>query len=142
MRKKPFIIKKVLIVEDDANLSEIMKTYLERKNYEVIIAPTGNDAIKLTKKEQPDVITLDVLLPDINGFEILKTIKNYETTKDIPVIMVSVTEDENKVKGMKLGLFKFLPKPFRMEQLFSTIKEIEEVLNRGLSQRKVLSQQK
>ena len=129
-RKKPFVVKKVLIVEDDANLAEIMKTCLEKKNYEVIIAPTGKDAIKLTKKEQPDVITLDVLLPDINGFEILKTIKNYETTKDIPVIMVSVTEDENKVKGMKLGLFKFLPKPFQMEQLFLTIRKIEEVLNK------------
>jgi len=129
-RKKPFVVKKVLIVEDDANLSEVMKTYLESKNYEVIIASTGNDALELTKREQPDVISLDVLLPDMNGFKILKTIKNYETTKDIPVIMVSVTEDENKVKGMNLGVFKFLPKPFQMEQLFSTIKEIERILNK------------
>ena len=127
-RKKPFVVKKVLIVEDDANLSEVMKTYLESRNYEVIIAPTGNSALKLVKSDSPDLITLDVLLPDINGFEILKTIKNYETTKDIPVIVLSVTEDEDSIKGMKLGAFKFLPKPFRMEQLFSTIKEIEEVL--------------
>ena len=127
-RKKPFVVEKVLIVEDDTNLSDIMKTYLERKNYEVITAPTGNRALKLVKRELPDLITLDVLLPDMSGFKILKTIKNYETTKDIPVIMVSVTEDENKVKGMKSGVFKFLPKPFQMEQLFSAIKEIEEVL--------------
>jgi len=114
--------RKILILEDDEATAELMKFYLEEEGFQVKISLRGKCFLSKAVEFQPDLITLDVLLPDANGFSILEKLQEDERTKNIPVIFVTVREE--KEKGIKMGASGYIIKPFNEGELKGTIKSI------------------
>ena len=116
--------KKILVIEDQADIRDIIRFYLEGEGYEVIETDKGDDVIRIIEKEKPDLITLDIMLPGIDGFELLRIIKcdpRPEVSK-VPIIMLSVlAKDDNKYQH---GFADFISKPFEKHQLITSVKQI------------------
>jgi CheY-like chemotaxis protein len=118
--------KKILIVEDDEFLRVLNAKRLETEGYKVTVAVDGQNAIDSIPKEMPDLIFLDLLLPGIDGFEVLKKIKADEKTKNIPVVVFSnLGQKEDIEKARTLGAVDFLVKAnFTLDDVVAKIKEI------------------
>jgi DNA-binding response OmpR family regulator len=116
-------LKGVLVIEDDLSTCELLKFYLVEEGYDVQICSTGEALRKYLQTAKPDLITLDILLPDENGLDLLREIRSAESTRDIPVIMVSIKEDD-KEEALAAGALAFLGKPLDEQRLKSTINEI------------------
>ncbi|MCL5094256.1 MAG: response regulator [Patescibacteria group bacterium] len=118
---------KILIAEDDVSLAKLYDKKFEGKGYEVILAGNGKEAIDRAKKEEPDVILLDVMMPVMNGFEALKSLKDFEETKNIPVVILSnYGELPNITQGFNEGAADYL---IKVEQTPEDVVEtVEKVL--------------
>lgn len=117
-------MKKILIVEDEKNILDSIAMYLEGHGYGIIKSPEGIDAIKLAKDQLPDMILLDLLLPDMDGSLICRTLKENEVTSRIPVIIISAISQEEKIKELQdLGASDYLVKPFDPSELLGTIEK-------------------
>jgi PAS domain S-box-containing protein len=114
--------KKVLIVEDDADIANLIQMHLAGNSREVLIAHRGEEAIELAQAEKPDVITLDVLLPDVDGFGVLEALKSNPVTQEIPVIVVSILHDRDD--GLRLGAVDYLTKPIDEERLVRAVRRV------------------
>ncbi|MBW2239680.1 MAG: response regulator [Deltaproteobacteria bacterium] len=117
--------RKIMILEDDEATAELIKFYLKEEGFQVSISSKGEGFVDMVAEYQPDLITLDIMLPDTDGFSIFRLLQQNERTKDIPVIFVTVKEEE-KEKGIKMGAGGYIVKPFREEELKETIKSILE----------------
>ena len=118
--------KSVLIVEDDQNIAELLRLYLEKEGYVAAIASDGGAGVEMFRKLQPDLVLLDVMLPVMDGWNVLKTIRKDATT---PVIMLTAKgETTDKVSGLKMGADDYITKPFEMKEVLA---RIEAVLRRG-----------
>ncbi|KKQ77238.1 MAG: Two component transcriptional regulator, winged helix family [Parcubacteria group bacterium GW2011_GWC1_38_6] len=121
-------MKKVLLVEDDPFLVDIYKNKLEESHYEVEAVGDGEKAIEKIKEIKPDVVLLDIILPSMDGWEILRIIRNNPDTKDLKVIMLSnLGQKEEVEKGVDLGATKYLIKAHFTPS--EVVKEINELLN-------------
>lgn len=117
--------KKALIVDDEQHIIELIQFNLENYGFDVISCENGEDAIKLAMEELPDVIVLDLMLPGMDGFEICKSIRNFEKTSRIPIIMLTAKgEETDKVLGLELGADDYLTKPFSVRELIARIKAV------------------
>ena len=118
--------RKVLIVEDESNIAELINLYLKKEGYETMIAPDGGKALELYRLFRPDLVLLDIMLPVMDGWSVLKKIR--ETDK-APVIMLTAKGETNdKVQGLKQGADDYLTKPFEMKELLA---RVEAVLRRA-----------
>ncbi len=105
------INKTILLVEDDAMISSIYKAKFEADGFKVLIAPDGASGLASAKKDKPDIIMLDVILPGLDGFSVLEEVKKDKITKDIPVVMLTnLGTEEDKTKGQKMGAMDYLIK--------------------------------
>ncbi len=112
-------MKRILIIEDDKSISEILKDYLEMSGYEVKCVFDGDSGLECIKNEDFDLIILDLMLPQKDGFDILKEISD---TKQIPVLIVSAKCEETfKIKGLNLGADDYITKPFGMGELVARV---------------------
>lgn len=113
-------MKKILIVEDDYSIAELQKDYLELSDFQVDICEDGEKGLIAINKNKYDLLILDVMLPKMNGFEILKCI---EGNKEIPVLLVSAKKEEiDKIKGLSLGADDYITKPFSPGELVARVK--------------------
>ncbi|WP_315121755.1 response regulator transcription factor [uncultured Clostridium sp.] len=113
-------MKKILIVEDDLSIAELQRDYLELSGFEVNICTDGVSGLNEIKGNKYDLIILDVMLPKIDGFDILRIINEH---KDIPVLMVSAKKEEiDKIKGLSLGADDYITKPFSPGELVARVK--------------------
>ena len=104
---------KILFVEDSKTQAEAIKDFLERNDYEVVLAENGKTAIDVAKSTPVDIILLDLILPDISGNEVCRWLKLNSDTKEIPIIMLTVKGSvPDKVKGLEAGADDYIPKPF------------------------------
>ena len=129
----------VYIVEDGNNISEIESFALKNSGYITEVFETGKIFFKHLQNKKPDIVLLDIMLPDMDGLEILKKMKNTPDYKKIPVIMVTAkTTEIDKVKGLDLGADDYISKPFGIMELISRVKALlRRTLN--LEEEKVLS---
>lgn len=112
----------MLLVEDDPVQASATKEILQKVGYDVILAGDGITAIKAVKTEKPDIILLDVILPGMDGYEICRWLKIEETTKGIPVIMLTVKKElSDKISGLHIGADDYLPKPYNELELNARI---------------------
>lgn len=111
--------KSVLVVEDDRMAADLLTLYLTNAGYNVIVAVDGEEAIKKAKEFHPFLITLDIMLPKIDGWDVLSELKNSPDVADIPVIIVSIVD--NKELGFSLGAVEYLIKPIEREKLITTV---------------------
>lgn len=104
-------MKKILFIEDEFTLQKTMGEFLEKEGYKVIHALDGEIGLKLAKKEKPDLILLDLILPKLNGFEVLRKLKETEETKDMPIIVLTNLGEIGDIeKGLALGATTYLVK--------------------------------
>ncbi len=116
---------KILVIDDDSAINELIKVNLELAYYNVICALDGNKGYALAKQELPDLIILDVMMPEVDGYTVAKRIRENELTKDIPIIMLTALNMlQNKVEGFNIGVDDYLVKPFEMEELLVRIKAL------------------
>ena len=118
-------MKKILFIEDEPTLQKAIGRYLEQEGYEIKNALDGDIGIKIAKKDKPDLILLDIILPKKDGFEVLKELKEDEGTKNIPVIILTNLESEDNIeKALSLGATTYLVKAnYRLEEISKKIKE-------------------
>lgn len=112
--------KRIMILEDDAATAALVKFYLEEEGYGVMTANRGSGFVEEVAQNQPDLVTLDVLLPDTNGFEVLKALSEDQRTNSIPTVIITICE-EDKQKGINLGAVGYVIKPFSEKDLKSAI---------------------
>jgi len=117
--------KKIMILEDDEAIAELMRFYLEEEGFQVFISSKGGGFVDRVAEIQPDLISLDIMLPDTDGFSIFKMLQQDERTRDIRIIFVTVKEGD-KEKGIKMGASGYIVKPFKEDELKETIKAILE----------------
>jgi len=134
------IKEKILIVDDEKEIIELIKYNLEKANFNVISAKSGGEALDLIdSKPSINLIILDVMLPGIDGLEILKKIKKSEKTKNIPVIMLTAKGEESDiVAGLKLGADDYITKPFSVKVLIERVKTILRRKNSELEQQDII----
>ncbi len=120
--------KKILVVDDEFSVANLIKINLEDAGYQVDIALDGKSAIKKIDSDLPDLITLDLLMPKMNGFQLLKTLKSDRQYCKIPVIIVSVVTGAEKKKGFSLGAIDFVEKSINFEHLFKLVERIKNLL--------------
>src|SRR6185436_6579563 len=131
--------EKILIVDDDIDSLKLIGLMLQRQGYEVAAANAGNQALSKALSERPDLIILDVMMPDMNGYEVCKRLRANPDTKGIPIIMFTAkTLIDDKVQGFEAGADDYLTKPTHPSELASRVKA---VLARSQAQRKSASDQ-
>ena len=108
--------KKILVIDDDQDILKLIKIILENEGYEVKTAPTGEEGIKYAIQDMPDLILLDIMMPIMDGWEILKMLHTDEGTRKIPVAMLTCKTDvKNKLIGLQEGAIDYITKPFGMD---------------------------
>ena len=111
--------KKVLVVDDDRNICELLSLYLKKEGYQVVFAYDGSEAVTKAKEETPNIIILDVMMPVINGWEACKLIRQFT---DVPIIMLTALDTlENKVQGLNIGADDYIVKPFEPVEVVARI---------------------
>lgn len=111
-------MNKILVVEDEIITSDLLRRYFEMVGYEVVSALTGSNAIKFAGETQPEVIILDIMLPDMDGYEICRQLRSDERTKRIPIIFLTQKDDRrDRLDGLGLGADDYITKPFDVEEL-------------------------
>lgn len=123
--KKTKMKKKVLVVDDEKDIVDILKYNLERENeFEVLTAKDGREAIELAQSI-PDVILLDIMMPELNGFEVCKRLKNDKLTSGIPVIFLTAKENEiDEILGLEIGADDYINKPISPRKVLARIKSV------------------
>lgn len=110
---------KILIVEDDKGISDFIVPELEHEGYETCLAVTGRQALEMFESEKPDLILLDIMLPELNGLEVLRRVR---AVSSVPVILETARgETIDKINGLNLGADDYIPKPFEIEELLARI---------------------
>jgi DNA-binding response OmpR family regulator len=110
---------KILVVDDNADSVAILKGFLEARGYIVVTAANGVEALENMQREGFDLVLLDVMMPGMNGFDVLAEMPRHEATARLPVILLTAkTQDEDLMKGYELGADYYITKPFTSRQLF------------------------
>ena len=123
----------ILAVDDEAHIRELLKQEFGEAGYRLRLASNGREALAEIRRERPDLVILDVMMPEINGFDVAAVLKNDPQTMDIPIIILSIVED--KERGFRLGVDRYLTKPIDTTVLF---KEVDALLEQGKSKKKVM----
>lgn len=111
--------EKILVVDDDVNICELLRLYIERDDYQVVIANDGEQAVELFNREQPDLVLLDIMLPKMDGWQVCKEIRK---TSNRPIIMLTAKgELFDKILGLELGADDYIIKPFEAKEVIARI---------------------
>ena len=114
--------ERVLIVDDDTNICELLRLYLEKEGFVTSIANDGESAITIFKQEQPDIMLLDIMLPSLDGWQVCREIRKFS---DTPIIMITAKgETFDKVLGLELGADDYISKPFETKEVIARIKAV------------------
>ena len=124
--------KKILAVDDERHIVRLVQVNLERAGYEVVTAFDGKDALEKVESENPDLVVLDVMMPYMDGFEVLQNLRKNPSTRELPVIMLTAkAQDADVFRGWQSGVDCYLTKPFNPMELISFVKRIFKSLETG-----------
>ncbi len=117
--------EKILVVDDEDHIVELITYNLTNSGYKVITANNGIDAVRIAREEKPNLMLLDLMIPGLDGFDVCKSIRNDNETKDISVIMLTAKGEElDKILGLELGADDYITKPFSIRELLARIKAV------------------
>lgn len=123
-------MERVLIVDDDPDILRLVTYNLNQAGFDTSSAATGRDALEAVHKNSPDLIILDVMLPDVDGLEVCRTLRNQENTRRIPILMLTARGEEiDRVVGFELGADDYVMKPFSTRELVLRVKSILRRVN-------------
>jgi two-component system alkaline phosphatase synthesis response regulator PhoP len=115
--------KKILVVDDEADLVETVRFPLEMEGFNVLVSYNGEDALNQARKEHPDLILLDLMLPKLDGYKVCRLLKFDERYKDIPILMLTAkTQEKDKLLGKETGADEYITKPFDIDELMKKVK--------------------
>lgn len=121
----PSAAKKILIVEDEVDIAQLVKLYLEKEGFQTLIAKTGIEGQKLVGSDHPDMLVLDLMLPEMDGLELCKKIRNKPETALLPIIMLTAkAEESDTIVGLELGADDYVTKPFSPKALVARVKAL------------------
>jgi two-component system alkaline phosphatase synthesis response regulator PhoP len=124
--------RKILAVDDEKHIVRLVQVNLERAGYQVVTANDGKEALEKVAQENPDLVVLDVMMPYMDGFEVLQNLRRNPSTRDIPVIMLTAkAQDADVFKGWQSGVDCYLTKPFNPMELLSFVKRIFDSMGGG-----------
>ena len=116
------MVETVLVVDDEVNLREMMRLYLEREGYRVVVAGNGRDALYVARSEKPDLVLLDLMMPEMGGYDFMRL---FTKESDTPVIMLTAKlEESDKVAGLELGADDYVTKPFGVQELIARVRAV------------------
>lgn len=118
--------KKIVYIEDDIEMTYLIKMILERKGYEIITTNNGLEGFELVEKERPDLVLLDLMMPEIDGWDIFQQLRSNKKTENIPVIVISAkAQPIDKVLGLQVAkVNNYVGKPFKPQELIDSIEKI------------------
>ena len=117
--------RKILVVDDEDDILHFLELVLKEKGYDVVTASNGHDALTAAQIEKPDLVLLDIMMPQMDGWEVLKLLRVDEGTRQIPVAMLSArTEAKDRVQGLQEGAIDYICKPFSLQELLGKIETI------------------
>jgi two-component system alkaline phosphatase synthesis response regulator PhoP len=116
---------RVVVVEDEPDVAELIRYNLAKEGYQVVLAPNGADALRLIQGARPDIVLLDIMIPQLNGWEVCRRLKHDPDTRSIPIIMVTGrVEEGDKVLGFELGADDYVTKPFSPRELLARVRAV------------------
>jgi len=114
---------RILIVEDDRDISSLLSFYFESQGYDVLATPRGTDALEISRKKLPNLVILDIKLPDIDGYDVCRRLRTNLRTSHIPIIFLTQKDERaDRIAGLQLGADDYVTKPFDMEELHLRVK--------------------
>lgn len=117
--------QRILVVDDDKSIVRLLRAYLEKSGYQVVAAHDGRAALRLLRQSSPDLMVLDLMLPDIDGWEITRIVRGDDSLKHIPIIMLTArVEDTDKIVGLELGGDDYLTKPFNPQVIVAHVRAV------------------
>ena len=129
--------RKILVVDDEKRIVEILKAYLERDGYRVIAAYDGRSALELARNNSPDLIILDLMLPEISGWDVCRTLRK---ESDVPIIMLTARDETtDKIVGLELGADDYVTKPFDPKELVTRVRTVIRRSEGGMASKPVLN---
>jgi DNA-binding response OmpR family regulator len=109
---------RILVVEDDLDISKMLRLYFDSQGYEVLTVMRGHDALEVCRKKQPNVVVLDIMLPDMDGYDVCRELRSNLRTSHVPVIFLTQKDERSdKIAGLELGADDYITKPFDIEEL-------------------------
>ena len=118
-------MSKILIVDDEVNIRQLVKYNLEKESYQIVEAEDGLQGLRLAKTEKPDLMLLDLMLPQMDGLEVCRSLKGNQATAALPIIMLTAKSEEiDKVIGLELGADDYMSKPFSPRELVARVKAV------------------
>ena len=124
---------RILVVDDDPNIRELLTQEFTEAGYQVDVAANGREALATVRRERPDLVVLDVMMPEMNGFDVAAVLKNDPQTMDIPIVILSIVQDRER--GFRLGVDRYLTKPIDTDLLF---REVGALIEQKKSHKRVL----
>jgi DNA-binding response OmpR family regulator len=122
---------RILVVEDDFDISNMLRIYFSGQGYEVQVAPRGSDALTMTRKQLPNLIMLDIMLPDMNGYDVCRELRTTTRTSHIPIIFLTQKDERSdRIAGLELGADDYITKPFDIEELKLRVQNAIAAANR------------
>jgi two-component system alkaline phosphatase synthesis response regulator PhoP len=127
-------MSRILVVDDDREIVRLVKSYLERAGYNVISANNGESALHILRRDRPDLLVLDLMLPDRDGWDLTRLIRSDRTLTDIPIIMLTArVEDSDKIVGLEIGADDYITKPFNPREVVARVRALLRRSQRGAS---------
>jgi len=116
---------RILIVEDDFDISNMLRIFFTGQGYHVDVAARGSEALELCRKKLPDLIVLDIMLPDMNGYEVCKVMRTTTRTSHIPIIFLTQKDERSdRIAGLELGADDYITKPFSTQEVVERVREL------------------
>jgi two-component system alkaline phosphatase synthesis response regulator PhoP len=126
----------ILVVDDEADIRELLRFHLEQEGYAVLEAGDGNRALDLVRRERPSLLILDLMLPDVPGLEICRQLRQFEATATVPVLMLTARSEEiDRILGFEVGADDYVVKPFSPRELMARVKALLRRSNGGETER-------
>ena len=130
----------ILIVEDEEDVAEMIRYNLEKESYRTVVAYSGAEALKAAEAHAPDLVLLDIMLPDLSGWEVCRILRDSTENHSIPIVMLTaLSSEEARIKGLTLGADDFVTKPFSIKEL---LLRIRNMIDRQHALRRVLKKEK
>lgn len=118
---------RILVVDDDEHIQKSLSQYLEMEDFEVEVASSGQEALERAAGQAFDLVLLDIMMPEMDGFEVVEILRAQEATSRVPIILLTARgQDTDVLKGYHLGVSSYLTKPFNLDELVETIREVLE----------------
>jgi len=117
--------KKILVIDDEEDIRELLNYNLTKEGYKVLLASDGNEGLRIIREQKPDLIVLDLMLPGLDGLDVCRIVKNDRDLKNIPIVMLTAKgEEEDIINGLDLGADDYITKPFSVSVLIARIKTV------------------